>query len=317
MDELSKLFAQMEAQETRLLGIAHCIVPKEEEQVPIVEEVPVFVPPLPEREAERAAEPEQPTSTIQPLQVPQLLLMSAELRENSSGDSQSNTVQDVSPAPETESKQKVVDDEIDTNALSTADTLPSVILPAITSAVTAPTIAETLDKDVEVIVTTQVPISNPDENNVDIVMNAPITESTFNVLSTMSTVVPATSPMPAIIQNETANQPQTYITNLENVTVLNENLPPLGSTSASSTNAQPMPNDVQSTSPTPPSPPSSIAEIILGEMESVSKNPEPENYVYETFSPISPVEVSPHQRNEHIVLAEEPPEIPNDAAVGA
>lgn len=32
MDGLSKLFDLMEAQETRLIGIAHCIVPKEEIQ---------------------------------------------------------------------------------------------------------------------------------------------------------------------------------------------------------------------------------------------------------------------------------------------
>lgn len=321
MDELSKLFAQMEEQETRLLGIAHCIVPKEEE-LPIIEEVPVFVPPPPE--ASTPTPTLTPTSTPMPQQLPQLLLMSSELKENLSDDSQSNTVQDLSL--ETEKSTKKPLDEIDSNSLNTADTVdtvPSVILTSIISnTVTAPTIAETLNKDIEIVITTQMPISNPAENNdVDIVMHTQIkTETILNVLSTVAAIVPATSPMPTV-QNDSANNPQHHIiNNLENVTVLNENPPPASSTTTSTTtttsiNSQTVKNDVQITSSTVQ--PSSIAEIILGESESVSKNPEPENYIYETFSPISPVDVSSLQRNEHIVLAEEPPEIPNDAVPAA
>lgn len=330
MDELSKLFAQMEEQETRLLGIAHCIVPKEEE-VPIIEEVPVFVPPPPQPSTST------PQPQLQPQQLPQLLLTASELKENLSSDSQSNLVQDSSIPTERATKKPTIE-EIDSNTVITADTVPSVILTSITNTVTAPTIAETLDKDIEIIVTTQIPIPNPAENNdVDIVMSvqAVKTESTQNVLSTVptmvsATVTTATSPMP-IVQNENENtnneSSQSEIQKLENATVLNENPPPPTSTMASIHATQTMKNDVQITSsPTSLSSsasasstaqPSSIAEIILGEMESVSKNPEPENYIYETFSPISPVEVSPIQRNEHIVLAEEPPEIPNDAVPAA
>lgn len=319
MDELSKLFAQMEAQETRLLGIAHCIVPKEEE-VPIIEEVPVFVPPPPE------PEPSMQQQQQPPQQLPALLLMNAELKENVSGDIQSKPAEDVSSSTEI-SQQNALDDDIDTNVLITVpDTLPSVILTSLTNTVTSPTIAETLEKDFEVAVTTQVPISNPDENNVDIVMNTQKIENTFNVLTTITAniatiptaaaaaaaLAPATTPMTTvIIQTESnENQSENSVKNLENVTVLNENVhTQLSSTSTVSS----LQNDVQITSSTPHSP-SSIAEIIL---ESVSKNPEPENYIYETFSPISPVEVSSFQRNEHIVLAEEPPEIPNDAVLTA
>lgn len=325
MDELSKLFAQMEAQETRLLGIAHCIVPKEEE-VPIIEEVPVFVPPPPEPSTSTPAPAPAPAPTPTPTpqtqpqpqlpQLPQLLLMSSELKENLSGDSQSNTVQDLPIATE-KSTNKPIIDEIDTNTLITVDSVPSVILTSITNTVTAPTIDETLDKDIEIVVTTQIPITIPAENNdVDIVLNVPSkTDSTSNVLITVPTMVSAaTSPIP-IAQNE--SDAQHHIENFENATVLNENPPPPTSTMASVHQSQTVnSNDVQITSSSSAAPPSSIAEIILGEMESVSKNPEPENYVYETFSPIS-VEVSPLQRNDHIVLAEEPPEIPNDAVPAA
>lgn len=306
MDELSKLFAQMESEETRLLGIAHCIVPKEED-VPIIEEVPVFVQSTP------ASAPPQ-----QPKQLPQLLLMSSELKENLSEDSQSNAVQDLSVATVEVSTNKPFDG-IDTNKLNTAATVPSVILTSLTNAVTAPTIAETLNtQDIEIIITTQIPISNPDENNVDIVMNTQKIENTFNVLSTVPTIVPVTSPIP-IVQNESASNPHNFIKNFENVTVLDENPPQISSTtstqSQSQSQSQTLNNDVQIASST--SQPSSIAEIVLGEIESVSKNPEPENYIYETFSPISPVEISPIQRSGHIVLAEEPPEIPNDAVPAA
>lgn len=42
------------------------------------------------------------------------------------------------------------------------------------------------------------------------------------------------------------------------------------------------------TSTTPP-----VAEIILGEIESISKSPEPDNYIYETFSSMPPVALPP------------------------
>lgn len=317
MDELSKLFAQMEAQETRLLGIAHCIVPKEEE-VPIIEEVPVFVPPPPEPSTSTSAPTPQTQPQPQLQQLPQLLLMTSELKENLSGDSQLNTVQDLPIATEKSTNKPIIEEIDSSNTLITVDTVPSVILTSITNTVTAPTIDETLDKDIEIVVTTQIPIANPAENNdVDIVMNPQTkTDSTSSVLITVSTtMVPAaTSPIP-IAQNESDSQH--HIENFENATVLNENPPPPTSTMASVHQSQTAnSNDVQVTSSSSAAPPSSIAEIILGEMESVSKNPEPENYVYETFSPAS-VEVSPLQRNDHIVLAEEPPEIPNDAVPAA
>lgn len=78
-----------------------------------------------------------------------------------------------------------------------------------------------------------------------------------------------------------------------------------------------------SSTPTTPS----VAEIILGEIESISKSPEPDNYIYETFSSMPPaVQQALDDRyannvkptNEQSEVAEEPPEpIAVDVAVAA
>lgn len=48
MDGIARLFDLMEAQETRLFGEAHCIVPKEEEQIEtiVIDPVPDLMPEL-------------------------------------------------------------------------------------------------------------------------------------------------------------------------------------------------------------------------------------------------------------------------------
>lgn len=51
MDGIARLFDLMEAQETRLFGEAHCIVPKEEEQIETIVIAPVPEP-IPELDAE-------------------------------------------------------------------------------------------------------------------------------------------------------------------------------------------------------------------------------------------------------------------------
>lgn len=78
----------------------------------------------------------------------------------------------------------------------------------------------------------------------------------------------------------------------------------------------------------------SVAEIILGEIESISKSPEPDNYIYETYSsvpltvnnespPIQPIDVDSFASivdptNEQLSKAEEPPEtIAVDVATAA
>lgn len=87
------------------------------------------------------------------------------------------------------------------------------------------------------------------------------------------------------------------------------------------------PTEVKSSTP-------SVAEIILGEIESISKSPEPDNYIYETYSsvpltvnnespPIQAINVDSFASivdptNEQLSKAEEPPEtIAVDVATAA
>lgn len=266
MDELSKLFALMEAQETRLIGISHCIVPKEEE-IPIIE--PVFVPPnVPQIEEE-----------IKPaiLQV----LMPVQSTKNT------ENIQDVLQINSKESVQQIA-----------ASDVPSLILSSLKNSAA---VASTEQPTKEIIST---PVPNPDENNID---NTAHTEKSIETIeSSVMTAVPATI---STIENGT------IYNKLENMTVLETTPSPnLKSFIPQTTEIPEIP--IPATSP-------SIAEIFLGEMESVSKSPEPDNYIYETFSPISPLDngamssLQQIQRNEHLVLPEEPPEIPNVAAVPA
>lgn len=283
MDELSKLFAVMEAQETRLLGIAHCIVPKEEEEIPIIE--PLFVPPnepIPEEikaEEDKAIESEL-----------QAIIPNEEEITNKIGNAQDE-------APEK-------------GILVAPDDVPSVILSSLMKSATV-AITDQPIKEIILTTTTESPMPNPDENsiqnNIDIVSR---TEPSIELIeSSVDTV-------PLIVENVTVYN------KLENRTVLAETTPsssnpksfiPQSSTPLPLPPAQPQ----QTTTETPDIPKlstsPSIAEIILGELESISKSPEPDNYIYETFSPIAPVNTaaisSPSlQRNEHLVLPEEPPE---------
>lgn len=304
MDELSKLFALMEVQETRLLGIAHCIVTKDivpkEEEIPVIE--PVFVPP-----SMLSAQDELEKSTPLP----------------------SNS--DLIPAHATNQTENSEIDEIiepEKRILEIPSDVPSIILSSLSKSI----VTEEPIKEI-ITTTTDVQIPNPNENDVDIVT---YTEK-LNVL----TAVPDA-------ENDTVLNALNYINKLESVTVISTNykstthLPTFSaenieSTTASTSSLPPplttssttsLPIKSISTSPsstillTTPSPPASppIAEIVLGEMESVSKSPESDNYIYETFSPISSVNISAistfHQ-SDHLVLAEEPPEIPNDAVSAA
>lgn len=301
MDELSKLFALMEVQETRLLGIAHCIVTKDivpkEEEIPDIE--PVFVPP-----SMLSAQDELEKSTPIP----------------------SNS--DLIPAHATNQTENSEIDQIiepEKRILEMPSDVPSIILSSLSKSI----VTEEPIKEI-IPTTTDVQIPNPNENDVDIVT---YTEK-LNVL----TAVPDA-------ENDTVLNALNYINKLESVTVISTNykstthLPTenIESTTASTSSLPPplttssttsLPIKSISTSPssfillTTPPPPTSppIAEIVLGEMESVSKSPESDNYIYETFSPISSVNISAistfHQ-SDHLVLAEEPPELPNDAVSAA
>lgn len=319
MDELSKLFAIMEAQETRLLGIAHCIVPKEEE-IPIIE--PVFVAPAATKDIEKST----PHSEKLPASV---LIDDAEK-------------QDSDPLVDTEVR-----------VLETPSDVPSVILSSLSKSV----VTEEPIKEI-IATTTDIPIPNPNENDINIVtytdklivlpaipvavaetssvendtvLNAlnyinklenvtvlettPITTNhnslTHSATENFETTSPSSPSPPSSLSSSSSSSSSSLLSSTTSA-LLSSLSPPLSSSTPSpspSSTSLPLPN--QSTSTSPP-----IAEIVLGEMESVSKSPESDNYIYETFSPVSPVNISAissFHRNDHLVLAEEPPEIPNDA----
>lgn len=247
MDELSKLFASMEVQETRLLGIAHCIVPKEEEH-PFIE--PIFVP-----------------SSVS--------LTSAINKQTDSLPEQ--TKGDIEPI------------NSDINVINEPSDVPSLILSSLTNSLSA-TITESTIKDV-IPTTTEIQPLNPDENNIAIVTH--MANSNESIKTNVLPMVSATIPL----NGNDVTAPSSLNNKLENMTVL-EVTP--------STNVKSLP---QTTETLPTSSPS-IAEIVLGEMESVSQSPESDNYIYETFSPVNFDTASSLQRNEHIILPEKPPEIP-------
>lgn len=290
MDELSKLFAIMEVQETRLLGIAHCIVPKEEEEIEIVEEEPVFVePPIPinqnmeeeeEKEIEHIQELEAKPEIIQ-----SLIPVDPEILEDLPEEQQLSNDQNTSNIP---------------------SDVPTLILSTIAKS-TVVAVTEEPVKEVSPI-TTEIPSPNPDENNIDIVTHTE-KPNEVNVLATISAAAELND------NNGNINTSLNYISDLENITVLETTQP--------TQNQKPsITQTTEISEPLTPSTSPSIAEIILGEMETVSKSPESDNYIYETFSPNSPVNndaiSTSFQRNDdHLVLAEEPPEIPNEAVHAA
>lgn len=293
MDELSKLFAIMEAQETRLLGIAHCIVPKEEEEIEIIESEPiVFIPPSVPETAELEEEDEQKKEQEKHIQ---------EL------ESKPEILQSLIPA-DPEKLEDLPEEQQPTNDQNTSNIpidVPSLILSTLAkSSAVAVTIEPVKDA---ISITTETPAPNPDENNIDIVTHTDKINESTNVLTTDPVIAQSNA------DNGNASTSLNYISDLENITVLETTLP--------TPNQKPfIPQATEISEPLTPSTSPSIAEIILGEMETASKSPESDNYIYETFSPISPVnidEMSSFQRNDHVILAEEPPEIVNDAVPAA
>lgn len=292
MDELSKLFAQMEAQETRLLGIAHCIVPKEE---PTIESIFVPPPSLPSSNTKDLIEPvvfpEPVPALIVPIEMP--IILPSKPEENLTFEKPTN--------------ERFVENE--PISIIVPDEVPSKIIATLTKTVIA-------DIPItEIIITSTDSTSlNPDENNVDIITPAERLAHTTNLPISIVQPTPAVVVATAMTEeNDTIINTINYINKLENVTVLQS--------ASTKPTIPPQTQSMEAPIAIVTSAPSSIAEIVLGEMDAVSKNPEADNYIYETFSQISPVDIgevsSTLQRNEHLVIEDEPPEIPNDAVPAA
>lgn len=277
MDELSKLFGLMEAQETRLLGIAHCIVPKEE--IPLVESV-FAQQPL----------PTIPESIESPILRPESELLKALLPNGSKKQSNGASA------------------DTDTNELESV-TPPNDVLPVIISSLANSGMPLLPDESVKAIITTTTTETNGnfDENNLIPTLPPMLHKENETSVKSLNFEQNAYSQNDSLaeIVDSTTKSDTIFVSATTVSSLLIQSL-------TITTTPKPQVAQIPSTSP-------SIAEIILEEI--VSQNPEPDNYIYETFSPVSKTNidtVSNVQRTDHLVLAEEPPEpIPNDAVLAA
>lgn len=274
MDELSKLFGLMEAQETRLLGIAHCIIPKEE--IPLVESVfaQQTVPVLPENAILR------PESELIKVLIPTGTILN---KPNVPAETESN-----------ELEKKAANNNVLPVIISTLADSGTLLL------------QDDSLKTILVTTTTTATITEPshmDENNfipsiaTDTLHQANKTQSSkseqIHERDNDSDIDPETHSIDSTMKTETVTTASSSYT-----------------TSILTTPSQSHDTYMQTTS-------SSIDEIFLEEI--VSQNPEPDNYIYETFSSKLKVDdVSNVQRNDHLDLAEKPPElIPNEHVLAA
>lgn len=269
MDELSKLFGLMEAQETRLLGIAHCIIPKEE--IPLVESVfaQQALPVMPENEILR------PESELIRVLIPTGTILN---NLNLPPDTDTNELEKKTPAN---------------------DVLP--VIPSLANSGTPLLQDDSLKKILMMTTATTTEPRHIDENNfipsipTDTVHQANNTQSFNSEQFDRKDNDPATRIIDSTMKMETVTiASSSYVSSIL------------------TTISQSHESNMQTTS-------SSIDEIVLEEI--VSQNPEPDNYIYETFSPASKVNIddmSNVQRTDHLVLAEKPPEpIPNEALLAA
>lgn len=270
MDELSKLFGLMEAQETRLLGIAHCIIPKEE--IPSVESVfaQQALPAMPENAILR------PESELIKVLIPAGTILN---NPNVPADTDTNELEKIGP---------------------TNDILPVIISSLANSG--TPLHQDDSLKMTSTLQTTTEP-SHIDENN--FIPSIP-TDALHPANDTQS-----------LNTERKDNNSEPIVTHIIDYSTMKMETVTTASASyvtsmLPATTSQSHETYMQTTS-------SSIDEIVLEEI--VSQNPEPDNYIYETFSPASKVnsdDVSNVQRTDHLVLAEKPPEpIPNEAVLAA
>lgn len=306
MDDLSRLFVALESQETRLLGIAHCIVPKE--QLPM-EPPSVFVaPPI-------------PLLSANILNAPIPALSKALL------DSKPGIVQLIMPvvvettaAPTTTTSVPTTITTIETTPKTiTSETIETTTTAAVAEVIIVQTDAEftaATPKDTENKIAVESPISKiaaevkiPESfatnmHNNEVNIDSKNVEEPAIVYST----TPSTTTIPSVTETiETTTRPIVITTSTFNS--IQPVLQAVSSTTPSTSTLVPI--DVTTT-------PQSVAEIILRQPETISMATEQDNYVYETFSSVPEVIGPMDERAQQLVLVEEPPEnLPNDAAPAA
>lgn len=303
MDELSRLFLAMESQETRLLGIAHCIVPKE--QLPI-EPPTVFVAPLLPANILNAPIPVLSKAILDSKPGIVQLIMPVAMETTTTPTTTTNTPTTTTPITTTPKTMSTETVEI-TTTLPVAETVVIVVQPDAEIVATTPKEVEnniTVERSSEPLNVTEARKSTAtaNMNNNDVNIDNKSLEQPVIVYDT----TPITTAIPSVTETiETTTRPIVITASTFS------SIQPVLQTESSSTTT-PASIDVVTTTPV------SVAEIILRQPETISIAPEQDNYVYETFSVVPEVIGPMDERAQQLVLVEEPPEdLPNDAAPAA
>lgn len=313
MDDLSRLFVALESQETRLLGIAHCIVPKE--QLPI-EPPSVFVaPPIPLLSANILNAPIPALSKALLDSKPGIVQLIMPVVVETTAAPTTTT-----PVPTTTTSAPIT--------ITTIETTPKTIASETIETTTTASVAEVIivqtdvefiaatPKDTENKIAVEKPISTnatevkiPESfatnmHNNEVNIDSKNVEEPAIVYST----TPSTTTIPSVTETiETTTRPIVITTSTFSSIQPVLQADPTTTASASTL----VPIDVTTT-------PQSVAEIILRQPETISMATEQDNYVYETFSSVPEVIGPMDERAQQLVLVEEPPEnLPNDAAPAA
>lgn len=271
MNELSKLFGLMEAQETRLLGIAHCIIPKEE--IPRVESVfaQQAMPVMPENAILR------PESELIKVLIPAGAILN---NPNVPADTDTNELEKRTP---TNDVLPLIITSLDNSGRPLLqDDSPKTILTTTTAKTTKPSHVD------ENNIIPSIPTDTAHQANDTQSFNSEKFERKDNDNNSVTHIIDSTMKIETVTTASSS-----YVTSILTTTA-----------------SQSLETYNQTTS-------SSIDEIVLEEI--VSQNPEPDNYIYETFSPASKINIDEEsnvQRTDHLVLVEKPPEpIPSEAVL--
>lgn len=312
-DELTELTGLMEAQETRLLGVAHCIVPVPKEDIPIAF-VPQQLPSPPEIPiiSTNIMNPQiisksllQPPPPIVQVIIPEpILTQSIQSKENEFAEKTETPV------------------IITTTPSTTSTTIPTIIVEPVVIA--SPMIKSVPEiSAIETVIASistepTIPSSSTTPNSSNLELNSTVNEidNAVNLpsvslqnLTVADTQVPpaATTPVNptvSVVLEQQAVEVTTLPTSTATVTITES------SSNQSSSSVLPL-----QTNPTPVLPvPTVAAEVNQPDTETSA--PESDNYVYETFSSVPQVfgAMSDRTQAQQLVIVEEPPEMLKDGA---
>lgn len=282
----------MEFQETRLLDIAHCIVPKEEILMPDPEPekpIPIMPGSMLMLKLQNITVPASAVLRQQEVIVAPPTTQKIPIKATTTAPSTTTTITPKTPIDSTTNPSQLID-----------DTVPSMVVQDQQIEDDRDEIYSS-DSDDNTSFTSDV-ITNPVDRLTETIQNETIENSQSNY-----------------VENQTSNDSNNSNVEMSNnITekVLSSHIDDNASAStANDTDAiqiQPVLNNASASSTT-------SAEIVLDDIETISKAPEQENYLYEVFSPPAPIMANPERSSQQqIVLVEEPPEtIADDLAPAA